>query len=63
MQRQAFSGSDDLVRVDFKPTNQGARLKLEFDEGFIRLMGLGVSAGIDALNEQQRRRESTKPAD
>jgi len=53
--------TDDLVRVDFKPTNQGARLKLEFDERFIRLMGPGVSTGLDALNEQQRRREFCKP--
>ncbi|HLQ44568.1 MAG TPA: hypothetical protein VK137_07565, partial [Planctomycetaceae bacterium] len=58
MQRQAFSGNDDLLRVDFKPTDQGARLKLTFDESFIRLMGLGISAGIDSQNEQRRR---TKP--
>jgi len=64
MQRKAFSGSDDMLRVDFRPTDQGARLKLEFDEGFIRLMGLGVSAGLDSLAEreqQQRKPNSDSP--
>lgn len=55
MQRKAFSGSDDMLRVDFRPTAQGARLKLEFDEGFIRLMGLGVSAGLDSVAEREQR--------
>ena len=55
MQRKAFSGSDDLLRVDFRPTDQGARLKFEFDEGFIRLMGFGVSAGMDSLAEREQR--------
>lgn len=62
MQRKAFSGSDDLLRVDFRPTDQGARLKLEFDEGFIRLMGFGVSAGLDSLAErEQRQRRKINP--
>lgn len=57
MQRKAFSGSDDSIHVHFKPTEQGARVRVEFDEGFVRLMGYGVSAGIDAQAERQKRRE------
>lgn len=63
MQRKAFSGSDDLLRIDFRPTDQGARIKFEFDEGFIRLMGLGVSKGLDSLAErEQRQRKPSQDA-
>jgi hypothetical protein len=61
MQRKAFSGSDDMLRVDFRPTNQGARLKFEFDESFIRLMGFGVSAGMDSLAEREQRQRKPNP--
>ena len=57
MQRKAFSGDDDLLRVNFKPTDQGARLRLEFDESFIRLAGFGVSSGIDARVKANKERE------
>ncbi len=57
IQRKAFSGDDDLLRVNFKPTDQGARLRLEFDESFIRLAGFGVSSGIDASVKASKERE------
>ncbi len=55
MQKKAFSGNDDKVRIDFKPTDQGARIQLQFDESFLRLMGLGISSGIDSNIENERK--------
>lgn len=55
MQKKAFAGDDDKIRVDFKPTDQGARIRLQFDESFLRLMGLGVSRGIDSSIEAERK--------
>jgi len=55
MQKKAFSGDDDKIRVDFKPTDQGARIRLQFDESFLRLMGLGISRGIDSSIENERK--------
>lgn len=55
MQKKAFSGNDDKLRIDFKPTDQGARIQLQFDESFLRLMGLGISRGIDSNIENERK--------
>ncbi|MBC7816553.1 MAG: hypothetical protein IAG10_06675, partial [Planctomycetaceae bacterium] len=66
MQKKAFSGDDDKLRIDFKPTDQGARIRLQFDESFMRLMGLGVSRAIDGNIEAERKaaekqQEKSKP--
>lgn len=55
MQKKAFSGNDDKLRIDFKPTDQGARIQLQFDESFLRLMGLGISRGMDGNIENERK--------
>ena len=55
MQKKAFSGNDDKLRIDFKPTDQGARIRLVFDESFLRLMGIGISRGMDANIENERK--------
>lgn len=55
MQKKAFAGDDDKIRVDFKPTDQGARIQLQFDESFLRLMGIGISRGIDSNIESERK--------
>ncbi|TXT35442.1 MAG: Uncharacterized protein FD138_1359, partial [Planctomycetota bacterium] len=66
MQKKAFSGNDDKLRIDFKPTDQGARIQLQFDESFLRLMGLGISRGMDGNIENERKaaekqQEKAKP--
>ncbi len=66
MQKKAFSGNDDKVRIDFKPTDQGARIRLQFDESFMRLLGLGVSRAMDGNIEAERKaaekqQEKSKP--
>lgn len=60
MQKQAFSGNDDKMRIDFKPTDQGARIQLQFDESFLRLMGLGISRGLDSNIENERKAAEKK---
>ena len=60
MQKKAFSGQDDKLRIDFKPTDQGARFRLQFDESFLRLMGLGISSGVDSNIESERKAAEKK---
>jgi len=43
----AFENGDDTLRIDFRPTEHGGRLRIEAEEGFIRLLGLGVSKRYD----------------
>lgn len=43
----AFSNGGDTLRIDFRPTEKGGRLRVEAEEGFIRLLGLGVSRRYD----------------
>jgi hypothetical protein len=45
--RDAFEGGDDTLRIDFRPTENGGRFRIEAEEGFIRLLGLGVSKRYD----------------
>jgi hypothetical protein len=66
MQKKAFAGNDDKMRIDFKPTDQGARIRLQFDESFMRLMGLGISRALDSNIEAERKaaeklQEKSKP--
>lgn len=63
MQSTAFAGDDDKVRVDFKPTEQGARLRVQFDESFLRLMGLGVSRALDQNIDRERKAAERKKGD
>jgi hypothetical protein len=43
----AFSDGGDTLRMDFRPTEKGGRVRIEAEEGFIRLLGLGVSRRYD----------------
>lgn len=45
--KDAFEDGDDTLRIDFRPTENGGRLRIEAEEGFIRLLGLGVSKRYD----------------
>ncbi len=53
--REAFAAGDDALRIDFRPTDNGGRLRVEAEEGFIRLLGLGAAKRYD--DRQQRREE------
>ena len=45
--RASFESENDALRLDVRPTDNGIRLRVEFEEGFIALMGRGISKGID----------------
>ena len=45
--RASFESENDAMRLDVRPTDTGVRLRVEFQEGFIALMGRGLSKGID----------------
>jgi len=40
---EAFSSGKDSVRLDFRPIKNGARLRLQLDEGFIRFLGIALA--------------------
>lgn len=44
---KAFTKDSDALRIDVRPTENGVRFRLQMDEGFIRLLGLGVARQID----------------
>jgi len=44
---QAFDKGGDTVRVDFRPTDSGARLRIHLDEGFLRFLGLAIANRYD----------------
>ena len=43
----AFTPENDDVKIELTPTDDGARLRIEFNEGFLRLIGLGLSGRFD----------------
>ena len=45
--KAAFQPGDDSLRIDVRPTEKGVRLRVELEEGFIRLLGLGVAQRYD----------------
>lgn len=47
MASQAFRTGGDTVRLDFQPTDDGGRLRLKLDEGFLRLVGMALSDRYD----------------
>ena len=45
---EAFAhGDDDALRLDVRPTEHGARIRVQFDEGFLRFIGLVVGRQVD----------------
>jgi hypothetical protein len=44
---EAFEADNDALRVDVRPTETGMRFRIQVDEGFLRLMALGISELID----------------
>ena len=63
--RAAFEPGGDAMQIIVKPTDSGVRVRVEFEEGFIALMGRGISKGIEtgAFNGPRRRRARQVDAD
>lgn len=57
--RASFKSENDAMQVLVRPTDSGVRLRVEFEEGYIALMGRGFTKGIEsgAFNGGQQRRE------
>lgn len=56
--RESFKADNDAMQVLVRPTDNGVRMRFEFEEGFIALMGRGVTKGIEngVFNGPPRRR-------
>lgn len=57
--RQAFTPGKDAVRMDVQGIQDGVRLRLRFDEGFTKLVGLGMVRRAEA---DERRRTAAEEA-
>src|SRR5690606_13957365 len=57
---QAFAfEDDDALRMDMRPTEHGVRMRLSFDEAFLRFLGMAVGRGHDDnLRRQQQAQEA-----
>lgn len=60
MVRQAFAGGSDRLQVDIRPTDNGMRMQLKVEEGFLKLLGTAIGRGVEA---GQRRREEREAAE
>ena len=45
--QDAFAKGDDQIKLDFQPTDDGARLRLHFEEAFMRFLGMSISTRYD----------------
>lgn len=45
--RRSFAKGGDALRVDVKPIDDGIRIRMQFDEAFIRLAGEAISGRLD----------------
>ena len=45
--RAAFDPSNDSMQLVVRPTDSGVRLRVEFEEGFIALLGRSIAKGIE----------------
>lgn len=53
--REAFQGGKDRLQVDVRPSDNGMRIQLKVEEGFLKLLGSAIGSGIQ--RQQQRREE------
>lgn len=45
---EAMSDGGDAVRVEVRPNENGMRVRMQFEKGFVRLLGLAISTQFDA---------------
>lgn len=60
--RASFKSENDSMQILVRPTDSGVRTRIEFEEGYIALMGRGITKGVEtgAFDGSQRRRERQK---
>lgn len=61
--RASFKSDNDSMQIIVRPTDSGVRLRVEFEEGFIALMGRGVTKGVETGFFQGSRPRRNRQAD
>ncbi len=56
----SFVDGKDAMRAEFRPTENGGRVRITLEEGFLKLMGKGIGAGVDWGEERRERREQRR---
>jgi len=56
----AFQKGNDQIRLTTQPTETGARSRIQFDSGYLQLLGYGISRRFDEGQERRARRERKK---
>lgn len=59
---EAFAfDDDDALQLDVRPTEHGVRTRINFDEAYLRFLGMAIGANVDrqqkARQERQKQRE------
>jgi hypothetical protein len=44
---EALEGGDDAVRIEIRPTDTGGRIRFQFDDSFVRMLGLALAQAYD----------------
>ncbi len=44
----AFESDNDAMKLEIRPTENGVRLRFEFESGYLALTGRGISKGVDS---------------
>ena len=61
--RASFESDNDAMSLEIRPTDRGVRIRLEFEGGFLGLMGRGVTSGIETgffqPGQRAQRRQKT----
>ena len=45
--KAAFKSDNDAMTIEIRPTDRGVRIRTEFESGFLTLMGLNITDGIE----------------
>jgi len=45
--KTAFKSDNDAITIEIRPTDRGVRIRTEFESGFLTLMGLNITDGIE----------------
>ena len=56
----AFQKGNDQIRLTMQPTETGARSRLQFDSGYLQLLGYAISRRFDEGQERRARREKKR---
>jgi len=58
---QAFAfDDDDALRMDMRPTEHGIRVRLSFDEAYLRFLGMAVGRGYDDNKRREIERKKQR---